>query len=184
MVAATQLMDVGGLEAVTLREVGRRAGVSHMAPYKHFTDKEALLAAVAARELEYLGSAMTKIQEHGRPAEATLRLAMHEYVTWALAYPVRFKLVFGVWSTDTGSGELGAAAGTARATLGQIVAAAQRTGQLPPGDTERLAALIQALAHGAVDLALAGHVSAQGKGNAGPHDLVDDLLGHLRASAG
>src|ERR1700677_3914321 len=49
--AAVQLLDEGGPEAVTLREVGHRAGVSHNAPYKHFTGKEALLAAVAAREL-------------------------------------------------------------------------------------------------------------------------------------
>src|SRR4051812_41063542 len=48
---ATRLLDAGGVEAVTLREVGHQAGVSHNAPYKHFANKEALLAAVAAREL-------------------------------------------------------------------------------------------------------------------------------------
>ena len=45
------LLDEGGVDHVTLREVGRRAGVSHNAPYKHFESKEALLAAIAAREL-------------------------------------------------------------------------------------------------------------------------------------
>jgi AcrR family transcriptional regulator len=48
---ATGLLDRGGVAAVTLREVGRLAGVSHNAPYKHFADKQALLAAVAARDL-------------------------------------------------------------------------------------------------------------------------------------
>ncbi|GAA1667197.1 hypothetical protein GCM10009765_15850 [Fodinicola feengrottensis] len=49
--AAAKLLDGGGVAAATLREVGHRAGVSHNAPYRHFPDKEALLAAVAAREL-------------------------------------------------------------------------------------------------------------------------------------
>ena len=49
--AAAELSAAGGPAAVTLREVGRRAGVSHNAPYKHFADKEELLAAVAARDL-------------------------------------------------------------------------------------------------------------------------------------
>ena len=51
--AATDLLDEGGPVAVTLREVGHRAGLSHNAPYKHFADKNALLAAVAARELTH-----------------------------------------------------------------------------------------------------------------------------------
>ncbi|NUQ86967.1 MAG: helix-turn-helix transcriptional regulator, partial [Glycomyces artemisiae] len=51
---AARLLDEGGTDAVTLRQVGHGAGVSHNAPYKHFAGKEALLAAVAARELQGL----------------------------------------------------------------------------------------------------------------------------------
>jgi hypothetical protein len=53
-------------------------------------------------------------------------------------------------------------------------------GDLPPGDPDRLTALLVALAHGASDLALSGHLSKEGKGHADPTDLVDDLLVHLR----
>jgi AcrR family transcriptional regulator len=171
--AAVQLLDEGGPEAVTLREVGHRAGVSHNAPYKHFTSKEALLAAVAAGELTRQGAAVA--------TATTLRSVLHGYVGWALAHPARFRLVFGAWST--GSEELAAAAETARAALIALVAEQQRAGRLPDGDPERLAALLQALAHGAVALTLAGHLSPGGKGHAGPGDLVDDLLGHLAAAA-
>lgn len=170
--AAVQLLDEGGPEAVTLREVGHRAGVSHNAPYKHFTSKEALLAAVAAGELTRQGAAVA--------TAGTLRSVLHGYVGWALAHPARFRLVFGAWST--GSEELAAAAETARAALIALVAEQQRAGRLPDGDPERLAALLQALAHGAVALTLAGHLSPGGKGHAGPGDLVDDLLGHLAAA--
>jgi AcrR family transcriptional regulator len=166
---ATRLLDEGGVEAVTLREVGHLAGVSHNAPYKHFTNKEALLAAIAARELAAHAEAVA-----ARPA---LRTLMHDYIAWALQYPARFKLVFGKWTTE--SAELGVAAHKAQTMLVDIVAETQAAGDLPEGDPVRLASLIRALAHGAADLAAAGHLAADGKGHAGPEDLVDDLLGYL-----
>jgi AcrR family transcriptional regulator len=171
--AATRLLDQGGPAAVTLREVGRLAGVSHNAPYKHFADKQDLLAAVAATEL----------RRRGRPRSAasadrsTLRQMMHSYIRWATRYPARFKLTFGPWTTD--SPELADAATSARSALVSAVHAAQQEGTLPAGDPERVAALIQAAAHGAADLALGGHLSRSGKGHASAEDLVDDLLQYL-----
>ncbi len=172
--AAARLLDQGGPAAVTLREVGRLAGVSHNAPYKHFADKEDLLAAVAARELARPPRPARR--GSGSPAEALSQM-MHGYVDWAMRHPARFKLTFGSWSVD--SAELGAAATAARTALVAAVSAAQASRDLPQGDPERLAALIQATTHGAVDLALSGHLARSGKGHADPKDLVDDLLGYL-----
>jgi len=177
--AAASLMDAGGLEAVTLREVGRQAGVSRGAPYKHFTDKEALLAAVAAKDLDTLAGQLREVTAQAGP-DHDLRVLMHRYVSWALAHPARFRLVFAAWSRS--SEELGIAASSARSMLVEATAAAQRSGQLPTAEPERLSALLQALANGAVELALAGHLSPDGKGMASPADLVDDLFGYLRAS--
>lgn len=160
---------------VTLREVGRLAGVSHNAPYKHFADKEDLLAAVAARELRRQSRSGGR---RGQSPVGTLRAMMHGYVRWARRYPHRFKLTFGSWSGQ--SSELDAAATAARAELVQAVDRAQHDHSLPVGDPERLSALILAVAHGAVDLSLSGHLSADGKGRADPSDLVDDLLVHLQ----
>ena len=173
--AAAQLLDQGGPAAVTLREVGRVAGVSHNAPYKHFADKDDLLAAVAARELNRRGH----VREAGAPPSP--KDLMLGYVRWALRYPERFKLTFGRWSRD--NAELGEAAGRSRERLVEAVAAAQTAGELPPGDPERLAALILALAHGAADQALAGHLAKDGKGHADPQDLVEDLFAYLRCGA-
>ena len=181
LAAAVQLLDEGGPEAVTLREVGHRTGVSHNAPYKHFADKEALLTAVAARELDRRSSALSATVAGLRPPGADVQAVMRGYVAWALEFPQRFKLVYGSWSK--GSDELAAAAGSARALFTGVVTAAQQAGQLPAGDSERLASLLLALAHGAVDLALAGHLSPTGKGRATPAELADDLLGYLRAAA-
>jgi len=177
--AAAQLLDEGGPSAVTLREVGRLAGVSHNAPYKHFTDKQELLAAVAARELTHHDTAMQALAAEHPPAEV-LRAMMHGYLDWAARYPARFKLTFGPWSND--SPELAAAATAARTALIEAVANAQRSGAIPAGNPERTAALLQATAHGAADLALAGHLSPHGKGRATPGDLIEDLFRYMRSS--
>jgi AcrR family transcriptional regulator len=173
--AAAELLDKGGPSAVTLRDVGRLAGVSHNAPYKHFADKEDLLAAVAARELTRQAKAMA-----ARPLKSPkemLRSLMHGYVRWARANPQRFKLTFGSWTR--GNEELGGAADSSRQALIRVVAAAQAKSELPKGDPERLTVLFLSLANGAADLALNGHLSARGKGHADPEDLIDDLLTFL-----
>ncbi|MEU5879083.1 TetR/AcrR family transcriptional regulator [Spirillospora sp. NPDC047279] len=174
--AATRLLDEGGVDAVTLREVGARVGVSHNAPYKHFANKQSLLAAVAAREL----ASLTTARPAGPPGEV-LRAAMRGYIAWARSHPNRFKLVFGTWTADAEG--LGAAAHAAQTALVGLVSSAQQAGALPAGDPVRLASLIRSLAHGAADLAAAGHLAAEGKGRADPEDLLDDLLGYLRRAS-
>lgn len=176
--AAAELLDGGGPAAVTLREVGKRAGVSHNAPYKHFRSKEDLLAAIASRELDRQSRAMSAAGSE-KQALVALRTLMHGYIRWARAYPQRFRLTFGAWTHD--SQELGEAAARSRMHLIAIAKAAQAGGELPSGNPERIAYMMLALAHGAVDLALAGHLSARGKGAADPEMLVDDLVGLLRA---
>ncbi|MDW5328222.1 TetR/AcrR family transcriptional regulator [Plantactinospora sp. KLBMP9567] len=178
---AARLLDEGGVPAVTLREVGRLAGVSHNAPYKHFASKERLLAAIAARELARQGAALGATMERERSPEAILRATLRHYVAWALDHPARFKLTFGKWSID--SDELDSAARDAQTLLVQIVTSTQEAGALPPGDPVRLASLLRALAHGAADLASTGHLESGGKGHAGPEELIDDLLGYLRGAA-
>src|SRR5215204_4444221 len=105
--AAADLLTTGGPAAVTLREVGRRAGVSHNAPYKHFADKEELLAAVAARDLDRRAAATRRAARYRPPAEA-LRAILHGYARHAARDPELFRLTYGSW--HDGSADLGAAA--------------------------------------------------------------------------
>jgi AcrR family transcriptional regulator len=176
--AAAALLDEGGPAAVTLREVGRRAGVSHNAPYKHFASKNDLLAAIATGELARQSATMSALGSRDRPIRV-LRALMRGYVRWALGQPARFKLTFGPGTH--GSQELGKAAGDARAAIIAIVEKAQAARELAPGNPERVVSLMLATAHGAADLALSGHLSAKGKGAADPEDLVDDLFALLEA---
>ncbi len=175
--AAQTLLDQGGQAAVTLREVGRRAGVSHNAPYKHFASKEALLAGVAARELrrhrEVLADALEREASPERALEATLR----EHTAHAVAHPERFRLIYGRWTTSTE--ELIDAAKASSALLTETVRAAQARGSLPPGDPERITAMLRAIARGAAELEASGHLSPEGKGHSDATGLVSDLLDYL-----
>jgi AcrR family transcriptional regulator len=91
--AADALLDEGGDGAVSLREAARRAGVSPTAAYRHFADKEALLAALALRGFEAFGAAMAAAVAAGDAAPYVAR--GRAYIRFALARPGRFRLMFG-----------------------------------------------------------------------------------------
>src|SRR5216117_2127251 len=84
--AAGERLEKQGITALSLREAARRAGVSHNAPYRHFADREALLAALAAE-----GFAMLAERLRGQPG----REMGEAYVRFALEQPQRFRLMFG-----------------------------------------------------------------------------------------
>lgn len=73
-----------------MRELARRARVSHNAPYRHFPDRSSLLAALAADGFRRLGAS----QQEARAAGG-LKGMGEAYVRFALAHPQRFRLMFG-----------------------------------------------------------------------------------------
>lgn len=172
--AAADLLDRSGRDGVTLRGVGLRAGVSHNAPYKHFRDKEALLAAVAVREFAVRQSAMMRLVAQADTPLDALRALARDHVAWAMTNPHRFHLLFGGWSRHDDA--LDVAAGSTRLYFIDILRGIRARVKGWPGDDERTAALLMATAHGAIDLALGGHLAADGKGGADPAELIDDLI--------
>ena len=91
--AADTLLDQGGDGAVSLREAARMAGVSPTAAYRHFADKEALLAALALRGFEAFAAAMDQAVAAGGATPYVAR--GRSYLRFALARPGRFRLMFG-----------------------------------------------------------------------------------------
>src|SRR5687767_103312 len=81
-----------GADTVTLREVARRAGVSANAPYNHFADKGALLAAVAEEGLIMLRDAMVGARERATTPGAELEAIGVAYVTFAIRHHHHFRL--------------------------------------------------------------------------------------------
>src|ERR1700736_6546354 len=92
--AAGALLDVGGPDAVTLREVGARTGVSRSAPYRHFANKETLLTAVAANALNQLGDTLERLATGDDPPEQALRAALLSLVAIGRTRPHLYRLMF------------------------------------------------------------------------------------------
>jgi len=95
-----QLIAVGeavlaerGLAALSLREVARRLGVSHNAPFKHFASREALLAAMAEQGFEDLAERQARART-GATNDAMVGRGL-VYVMFALERPALFRLMFG-----------------------------------------------------------------------------------------
>jgi AcrR family transcriptional regulator len=110
--AAWKMIEKEGVEGLSVREAARRAGVSHNAPYRHFADRQALLAALVAEGFEHLKKAMD-----GR----TGRELGESYVAFALSNPQRFRLMF---SGGPAGAELKAHFASSFAHLGADAAAA------------------------------------------------------------
>jgi AcrR family transcriptional regulator len=96
--AARALLDAGGPAAVGLRETARRVGVSPTATYRHFADKEALLAALAAEGFHDLADRQEAARREADPLPAMGRA----YVAFALERRGLFRLMFGPDLTDRG----------------------------------------------------------------------------------
>jgi AcrR family transcriptional regulator len=92
--AASALLDAGGPEAVTLREVGARTGVSRSAPYRHFADKETLLTVLATNALSRLGDKLEGLANSDDPPERLLRAALLSLVTIGRTRPHLYRLMF------------------------------------------------------------------------------------------
>ena len=159
LASAVRLIAEAGPGGFTLREVARRAGVSHNAPYRHFQDRDALLAAVAAQGYLELNDAMLQAANQQSDALIRLKRAGLAYVAFALRRPEHFTIMF---ETAAFSKELhpeaAAASELAFSTLGNLVEACETTGQMTPGDPLQLALLAWTMVHGIAKLAITGRL--------------------------
>jgi AcrR family transcriptional regulator len=114
---AVEQARAGGAAAVVLRDAARRTGVSHNAAYRHFADRDALLAEVATRGNAALEEAMrerlARVTTRDPVDRAWQRLAEtgRAYVHFALAEPGLFTTAFGCKEQPTGEGAYGVLAG-------------------------------------------------------------------------
>lgn len=93
--ASTELIEEQGLSALSMREVARRAGVSHQAPYYYFADREAILGAIAEQGFRMLGEVVESSVPHGAGDEqAAIIVAGKAYLTFALEHRAHFRVMF------------------------------------------------------------------------------------------
>lgn len=93
--AALALIDEKGINAFTIREIAKRAGVSHAAPYRHFKDREALLFAVAKEGFDMM-VAETKKRSRKYPDDPLARFQISglSYIDFAISHPSHYRVMF------------------------------------------------------------------------------------------
>ncbi len=169
--AALEVIRDVGHQSFTLREVARRAGVSHNAPYRHFRDKEHLLATVAAQGFERLEQYMADAARPGRTAMERLHGSGRGYVAFALAHPEHFAVMFER-TTQVSEDEIARTAGMhAFQALVAHVTACQADGTMPPGDPLPMALVAWSAVHGIAKLAIAKNL---------PFGSVEEIIAFTR----
>jgi AcrR family transcriptional regulator len=151
--AAIRLIGEVGPAGFTLREVARRAKVSHNAPYRHFRDKGQLLAAVATQGFRELTAAMRTAAESHPSALERLRRSGLAYISFAVRRPEHFTVMFDTPLNQRDDPECAKAGEEAFSTLLSFIVDCQRTRELAPGDPLPLALVAWSLVHGIGKLA-------------------------------
>jgi AcrR family transcriptional regulator len=152
--AALELIIEVGPAAFTLREVARRAGVSHNAPYRHFADKDALLAAVATQGFQELTEAMLQSTTTETTALERLKQSGLAYVSFALRRPEYFSVMFDIPTVQSSYLECRQAAEEAFSVLVGFVESSREELHLISGDTKEYALTAWSLVHGIAKLAV------------------------------
>jgi AcrR family transcriptional regulator len=177
---AVQTIATEGVAALTLREAGRRLGVSRTALYRHFSDKNALLAAVAREGFQRFA---TDLQHAWLQAGDTLRgleLMGAAYIEFAVAHPAHYRVMFGQFTElcDRDS-QLQRDAARSFTVLADALVMLQRAGLVRRDEPVVLARYIWSVVHGIAMLAIDGQFGP----NAGGRDravLITLALERLR----
>ena len=170
--AALELARPTGAEAIVLREVTRRAGVTPRAAYRHFADRDALVRAVAQRALARLAAAIEeRIRAAGEPdGMAMLQAVGESYIAFALDEPGLFDVAFFAMDdmVNSGAPESAAACGLSPFQLLEVaLETLVREGRLPAEDVGDAVITCWSGVHGFATLAARGPLREL------PRDLVD-----------
>lgn len=141
----------------TLREVARRAGVSHAAPYKHFPDKAALLAEMAGLGFDRLREALTAAKlPRSTSFQDEFILRARAYIEFGRANPALYRLMFGAEAGSASDAHLRERALAAFGVLIELLERGQREGVLRKRDARGQAAACWAQMHGLAMLTIEG----------------------------
>ena len=156
-----------GVEQLTLRTIGERLGVSRTALYRHFSDKQALLAAVSTEGFRTLRLALSDAWEQhsrGRPGFEAMAVA---YVRFAVTHPAHYRVMFGRFlESAAGNADLQCEATAAFDVLVAALVAQQEAGIVRRDEPRLQARFIWAAVHGTAMLAIDGQLDGDEDGEA------------------
>lgn len=151
--SALEIISTEGPEAVSMREVARRAGVSHQAPYHHFTDRSGIFAAIAAEGFDTLAAAFRPVlADDTHPA----RRCFEAYVRVAMEHPGHFRVMFR--ADLNGIADHPATESAAESAFNELLKMVDRTIGRPAAAEESFtwATLMWSAAHGFATLLIDG----------------------------
>jgi AcrR family transcriptional regulator len=152
--ASLELIEEKGLSGLSLRAAARAAGVSASAPYHHFPNRSAILAAIAEQGFHLLHQEMDLAAEAaaGDPVERMRRCGL-AYVRFARKHPGHFRLMFRPELADREEyPALEAAGKPVFGALVEMVEDAQAAGVIPSGDPIRFAIVLWSTVQGLSNL--------------------------------
>jgi AcrR family transcriptional regulator len=152
--AGLKLLSEGGVEGLSLRAAAQLAGVSHAAPYRHFKDKDALVAAIAEQGFRLLTASMRAQlalldARHSADTHERLVALGKGYVGFAREHPAYFRVIFGgVLAKDRTTPGLKQAGEEAFGLLRGSVADGLARGDMRGGDADTLSLACWTMVHG------------------------------------
>ena len=158
--SALRIVSCEGPTEVSLRALARQLGVSPRAPYRHFANKEALLAAVATEAIQrYQAHLDSVLEEAASDPLARFHARGVAYVSFAVAQPALFRSMNPTLSSvDESAPELVEARGRLLAAMLEDLVAAQEVGLIRSGEPMGLALTAWALVHGMAVLLIEGQL--------------------------
>jgi AcrR family transcriptional regulator len=145
---------IDGTEKFSLRALAREANVSATAPFRHFSNKHALFAALATEGFQQLGERVSAVAQSSESVDQRLLAAAMTYIEFAQDNPVAYQLMFGAILGDFSEFEgLGAAASGAYEVLDKLLVEVVEAKQLQ-FDELVLGGLIWSAIHGIASLRL------------------------------
>ncbi|MCK6576731.1 MAG: TetR/AcrR family transcriptional regulator [Anaerolineae bacterium] len=180
--AGIEILSKEGVQALSLRSVARRAGVSHAAPYAHFADKEALIAAIAAEGYRKLYAKLTAAQQASGDPLVRLHQTAFAYLQFALDEPDHFRITFaGVVEAERDYPEYVEQSQRCYALVVELVKACQARGLFTDEDTQLFAVSIWSSIHGFAQLAIANQLPGALVSRKSIHDIFRFHLRQLLA---
>ena len=183
LTAALKILEKKDARSLSLREVARQAGVSHTAPYRHFEDKAALLAAIAQEGFIEFGNYLTSALTPNHPVKSLKDIGV-AYIRYALDHPTHFRVMFSSFPPDEPAGsELYIVSKSTFQILVDVIRAGQKAGVMKPGDPEFLALERWSTVHGLSMLLLDRMLPQQGQdGIALAEALIQDSISSIAIS--
>lgn len=164
--AALRTIREDGVQGLTLRGVGARLGVSRTALYRHFDDKNALLARVAAEGFRLLHDALIRaIAKASTDGTDRLQEMARAYVRFARSNESHYQTMFGGFLTDWSRyPDLIRHAEAAFNALADTIRDEQRRGRIVRGNPVELAEIVWSLSHGIAALGASRHLERTATG--------------------